>query len=87
MEITMIALVVALTTIVVLFIRGAFTDKSEAGQTISAIGTNLRVNIRTSTATKLADANQRIKELSDGKDVNAFVKELEAFNTLLSELK
>ena len=82
-----IGLVVVLTAIFVLWLKGLFGPKSELGQFASELGTNLRVNVRVSTVSKLADANQRVGELASGKDVNEFVKELSAFNELLGSLK
>lgn len=82
-----IGLVVILTVVFTLWLKGLFGPKSELGQFASELGTNLRVNVRVSTVSKLADANQRVGELASGKDVNEFVAELGKFNELLGSLK
>ena len=82
-----VGLVIVLTALFTLWIKGLFGPKSELGQFASEVGTNLRVNVRVSTVSKLADANQRVGELASGKDVNEFVAELGKFNDLLGSLK
>lgn len=82
-----IGLVVILTVVFTLWLKGLFGPKSELGQFASELGTNLRVNVRVSTVSKLADANQRVGELAGDKNVNEFVAELGKFNDLLGSLK